>query len=379
MKPSKFASKLLSFSNSSFGFTLTEMLVAASISSVVVGAAGFGLLSMMNADFVSAAKTQRRVELNRAVDYISDDIKQATKVEANSNNLKITLPNNDTITYAFNDIGSDNSSVWVKPGTITRKVNSGSATALVDGIINTTPSSLPACDPDGDGTSNLAGGGGFRFCIQNNRLANLYLFGVLKNAYGNTLSPLPVSNLTLARPNNSIDITQYINLPQLQNQGELVLTKPANLTFKVIGGAFKCNSSQPNANIGTKFKVNGTYANSGQEYSTNQSLSLPSTGTGTSIVVESTIKTNNSCVTSSQRTRLSTDTTFVKAFVNGDSVPSNTGYGGQASVKDLLQGFVNGNKIKLEPNQVIYLFEHYTATSGSTYDLQDNIVLVTAD
>jgi len=37
---------------------------------------------------------------------------------------------------------------------------------------------------------------------------------------------------------------------------------------------------------------------------------------------------------------------------------------------------ING-KINVEPNEIIYLFEHYTATSGSTYDMQDNAMLIT--
>ena len=35
----------------------------------------------------------------------------------------------------------------------------------------------------------------------------------------------------------------------------------------------------------------------------------------------------------------------------------------------------NGN-ISLADNQIIYLFEMYTSTTGGTYDLQDNVVLV---
>ncbi|PSP00516.1 MAG: hypothetical protein BRC53_00345, partial [Cyanobacteria bacterium SW_6_48_11] len=47
---------------------------------VVVGAAGFGVVTIMNANAKSESKTQRRVELNRALDYIAGEVRQAEAI-----------------------------------------------------------------------------------------------------------------------------------------------------------------------------------------------------------------------------------------------------------------------------------------------------------
>lgn len=72
----KYFSKIGNPSSSS-GFTLIELLAAISLTTIVVGAAGFGVVTIMNANAESETKTQRRVELNRALDFIAEDIRRA--------------------------------------------------------------------------------------------------------------------------------------------------------------------------------------------------------------------------------------------------------------------------------------------------------------
>lgn len=69
----------------------------------------------------------------------------------------------------------------------------------------------------------------------------------------------------------------------------------------------------------------------------------------------------------------------VRALRNGDSVPNVGGFDGQTSAKDMLRPYLDaaGKKIKLESNQVIYLFElGSTSTGSSSFDMQDLVVLV---
>jgi fibro-slime domain-containing protein len=69
----------------------------------------------------------------------------------------------------------------------------------------------------------------------------------------------------------------------------------------------------------------------------------------------------------------------VKALRNGDSVPNTTGFAGQVSAKAMLTPYLDstGKKIKLNSNQVIYLFElGTTSTTSSAFDMQDLVVLV---
>ncbi len=69
----------------------------------------------------------------------------------------------------------------------------------------------------------------------------------------------------------------------------------------------------------------------------------------------------------------------VKALRNGDNVPNVTGFAGQVSAKAMLSPYLDatGKKVKLNANQVIYLFElGSTSTSSSAFDMQDLVVLV---
>jgi hypothetical protein len=66
---------------------------------------------------------------------------------------------------------------------------------------------------------------------------------------------------------------------------------------------------------------------------------------------------------------------------NGDSVPKIPDAMGQDSIEDYLQDYVNkNNKIVLEENEVIFLFELGTTNlSSSAADFQDLVVLMTID
>lgn len=59
---------------------------------------------------------------------------------------------------------------------------------------------------------------------------------------------------------------------------------------------------------------------------------------------------------------------------NGDSVPENAGSMGQDSIADFVADYVENNKIVLEENEAIFLFE-----LGDSSDYQDLVVLMTID
>ncbi len=73
-------------------------------------------------------------------------------------------------------------------------------------------------------------------------------------------------------------------------------------------------------------------------------------------------------------------TTYVKVLRNGDPVPSIPGYMGQTSLETFVRDYVDPdtNRMVLDENQAIYLFELGTTTlSSPAADFQDLVVLVT--
>jgi len=69
---------------------------------------------------------------------------------------------------------------------------------------------------------------------------------------------------------------------------------------------------------------------------------------------------------------------MVMVLKNGDDAPDLEGFENQSSAETYLRPYIENGKIKLDENQVIYLFELGTnRTHVSWYDLQDCVVLVT--
>jgi prepilin-type N-terminal cleavage/methylation domain-containing protein len=62
------------------GFTLIELLIAALISGVILTLVGIGLINVLRANLSNEAETRQRVQLNRALDFMSDEIRESKEV-----------------------------------------------------------------------------------------------------------------------------------------------------------------------------------------------------------------------------------------------------------------------------------------------------------
>lgn len=175
--------------NSSYskGFTLVELLVAVAITGIVVTAAGFGLVTILQANKKAEAQTERRMDLNRALDYIADDIKESSSattehpsgwgIPSNTYTLVLflTKPDSKVAYYTRSDSGVE----WRGPQVIYRseKQDDGGQSekqddggqALVDAISD----SPSACTGSGDSM----GSEGFKVFVANNRNVKICLKG----------------------------------------------------------------------------------------------------------------------------------------------------------------------------------------------------------
>jgi len=77
--------KIFNTRSSSAGFTLIELLVAMLLTTIVVGLTGSGLVAIMDNNKKAEAKTQRRIELSRAFDFIMDEIRTARRINTTTN------------------------------------------------------------------------------------------------------------------------------------------------------------------------------------------------------------------------------------------------------------------------------------------------------
>jgi type II secretory pathway pseudopilin PulG len=84
------------------GFTLIELLVAGVISTIVILVAWSGLVSAMNMSQEAQARSARQSELNKALDFMTNEIRMARSINESStltaNGTTVTLP--DVVTSA---------------------------------------------------------------------------------------------------------------------------------------------------------------------------------------------------------------------------------------------------------------------------------------
>ena len=79
---------------STTGFTLTELLVAGVIGTLVVGAVGAGVVAILSASQDADAKAQRQIDLSRAFDFITHETRMARAI----NQTDTTVANGTTVT-----------------------------------------------------------------------------------------------------------------------------------------------------------------------------------------------------------------------------------------------------------------------------------------
>ncbi|MBD2389462.1 type II secretion system protein [Aphanizomenon flos-aquae FACHB-1416] len=200
-----------SFFHDNEGFTLIELLVSVAIMTIVVSIVGVGLGTMLKENRKAESESDRRANLNRALDYITNEVRSANSIKtsassgdnltlpsgfnipSNTYGLVLTFPDNTKSVYflAPSDKGSTcntTTSLWQCPFAVFRAQGSyasgstipaGDSMMVVDGL--KAPTSIPSCSNISVGTS------GFYGCISNNRQVFLSLYGKLTETDSTTL------------------------------------------------------------------------------------------------------------------------------------------------------------------------------------------------
>jgi prepilin-type N-terminal cleavage/methylation domain-containing protein len=119
-------------SSKSTGFTLVELLAALAITSVIVSVAGWGLVTLMSGKKVSDDLVDKQSEVNRASDFINDEIRRARFINKSDT---MTAIQNGTFTVDGNLFDPNNKTIVLAlqiPDT-----TDDPATGVVDGDTNT--------------------------------------------------------------------------------------------------------------------------------------------------------------------------------------------------------------------------------------------------
>ena len=269
--------------NTNSGFTLTELLVGLFMSIFVIGALGFGLMSVLRISQTEGSKTAARNEAGRALDFISDELRRAQAIEVDNSltylntdddpattniNESIApdynLPTDGTVKLALQIPGVSQrviysvappatTSPWKGPLVIYRwgpelkadgsyvtdatkagRVNNPAGwanEALIDKVSNVDQNT--ACDTDGDGTNETITYKGFYACTVDDGdgqviSAQLYFTGetiTVSGTSGYSADTQTVARARIAPNNTSEDFKSY------------------TMSFKSLDPNFACNTN----------------------------------------------------------------------------------------------------------------------------------------
>ncbi len=191
------------------GFTLPELLVGVATASIVVAGLGYGLVTILGFDRQTQSDGERRVEIDRALGFISKDIREAFSVSLPTGyTISNTGPGGCAVNtpilhiqsrdsnapggilntiYFLQDLSGCPDGTWLKPGVIMRISRNSAGTffpANPPAVLGTTSGTNPLMDAVQEPTGGFscssgtqAGTKGVYVCIENPRSATIHIFG----------------------------------------------------------------------------------------------------------------------------------------------------------------------------------------------------------
>lgn len=403
--------KGLSHQNKSDGFTLVELMVAILITSIIVSVTGWGVVALTQKNKVQKAETERRVELNRALDFIADEVRQAKPIATNASANLSTVASNfssssktPVLTLQIPGVSqrviyyylTSSTSSWLGPNVVYRwgpNFNSDGTYSnpttpanwtyepLIDLIVDTAPSSNPNCDTGWTPNPAVANRTGFYACVDpSGRIADIHLRGKLTDAYGNSRPPLEVSSKVFARPYNVAFTLNPGSSSSGGNGGTITVTQPSIMYVEVLGGEITCG-------VGGAVVPTTTTINVTPQGGTTASTILSSSTKALNVAVGTTFTVTGAALSGtcpgfggSSYNSETYNGSQVLTLRNGDTPPLFTPLGSQPAIDTYLTKYLDPatGKVKLAENQAIFLYELGTTnTSSSAYDMQDLVVLAT--
>ncbi len=276
------------------GFSLTELLIGAVISIVVISAGGWGVISVLSRSQINNVQGERRKELNRSLDFITTEIRHASTVlAADTSDLK-NLPSgisdpvavlrlvnpalSEPVVY-YTAKPTAGNKAWRGPKVIYRWgpsidekgqydgtwIHQPLLDAIDDGTATVT-CPVEAPEKSGDApipwTQSPSGTPrGFFACIDpSNRIAKLFHKSKLIDDVQNGVGNVPDDNRVAlgqqqsyqledqAFARGSSDTLGGTGKFEISN-GELILTEDASVKFNILGSDLRCGNASPAVDV----------------------------------------------------------------------------------------------------------------------------------
>lgn len=212
---------------SNWGFTLVELLLASALTGLLISGIFVGVLALMGADKKQQARVERQMEISRALELISQEIRDASAIKSTLGMtispvvpscegtstatpiFRTTVPIGSPLTtynrifFLVNLAGCDGSTTnrrtaWTRPVVLkvlredsitpitgdpptTLIINGNLGSEVVDGLIAPTPAPTAASTGCAATDQQFLGADGFYICLKSSRSAVIYMYGVDEN------------------------------------------------------------------------------------------------------------------------------------------------------------------------------------------------------
>jgi len=387
------------------GFTLPELLIAAAISLGVVSLGGFGLVSILTSSQVANAQNERKTELNRSLEFISDEIRQSERIGATLPS-GVTLPTEATsdaqaVLMLYPDIGStqpiiyyvdspsSSENTWRGPKLVYRwgpkykddgtYLNSDSTTWTPEPLIDAIEDSntAPTCS---DSSLTPTGNLGFGACVSaSTKVAELYHAGIFNKPIQGT-EVYTAQTTTVARSTqaatDSFDPPPGTDPAFTVNDGVVTIRKPSTMSIRVLGGKITCNPGGPD--IPRKAAYHLIPGREDNELTITPAANIPDIPVlaDTTLTVQGEALPINTCKSLFAKSNESPNQ--VLTLTNGASIPEYAPFDDQPPIQSFLRDYIDSDQITIQDNEVIFLFElGGTNPTNSTFDMQDLVILAT--
>jgi hypothetical protein len=401
----------LAAQRSAGGFSLTELLLGSTLTLAVVAAGGHGVASMIDVSTTANAKSERRLELSRALAFVEGEVRAASAINPTSASptptgfkpstagisdfepvlvLEVAGVSQPVIYY----LGTPADDTWKGPKVIYRwgpsfdsngqYTNAGTASSwshqpLIDKIENN--KAVPTCPTDWTGS----GAPGFYVCVNpSGTVAQVQQIGQIQKVLGQTAAY--TSDAQVAVRSTQISSATFTpaagKLFAATPNGPITVGVNSTMRIEFKGGEITCGAG--GLNIPTRAVLNfnsddqttsETVASSAAVYTKDVAAGTTLTITG---IADGDPNSGDDC-SSYYMEANSSGSPQVIALTNGDTVPSYVPFDNQGSLDSYLSSIIDGNgKVRLAPNEVVFLYELGTSnTSSPAFDMQDIVVKAT--
>ena len=415
------------------GFTLTELMIAAFLTIIVVSIGGWGIATILTSSKTNESQNERRGELNRSLDFITSEVRQSTLINKDMSKpnptefspssaqvdvssaqtvLRLTMQGLPVPVIYYLASPAVSNLTWRRPKVVYRwgpdfnddgtylnptAPSSWTHKPVVDALDDARDAPVTvSCRPASWTASPASNVTGFYACIDsNNKIAQIFMNGRITKALGAPeiyhASAQAFSRTTV---NSVLPDGLSSSLPFSVSNGEVSLNAPATMNVQVIGSAIQCGDT--GSPMKTQFVVNkavdGTTTASssvivdgtpGAAMPADLSYSNEPAGTRFNFTGSVPVANNPNNTCDAQNTAGAGFNSVINnqqviILFNGSAVPSVKGLDGQKSVMQYLSQYMAGGKIALpDPqHQYIVLFElGVTDRATSAFDLQDIVLL----